>query len=309
MRLDKLLVTLGLASTRVHAAELVRLGKVVLDVCAPNATSACVPTKLVPSTVADWNLLRPRVTIDVSEGPYGFGAVSRAAIKLRKSLDMFKHQVYVHEQTCLDIGSSTGGFTHELLRRGASHVIACDVGTEQLHSSLRCDPRVTVKEGTDFRNMRMADAAHHLEKTTIATIDVSFISVSKLLGAFAKSGQLAAVPLQHLIMLVKPQYELELLDTGKRKRIVPKQDEAFFQAILTRHTETCSAIVGPKLAMSEIVFPEIVGRDGSVEFVAHYRSSEPSALSPSGSPFSSLDQTAAMIAQVSRTACSYLEHH
>ena len=128
----------------------------------------------------------------------GCGYVSRGGVKLEYALGQFG--LDVGGMAVLDVGSSTGGFTDCLLERGASAVIALDVGRGQLHWKLRNDPRVTVMERFNARNLEPGDLACEPE---LATIDVSFISLTKVLepvfGALAEGGTAVA--------LVKPQFE------------------------------------------------------------------------------------------------------
>ncbi|HEX8623683.1 MAG TPA: TlyA family RNA methyltransferase [Allosphingosinicella sp.] len=132
--------------------------------------------------------------------------VSRGGIKLAHALEHFRWSV--EGSVCLDVGSSTGGFTDVLLQRGAAKVFAVDVGTNQLAWKLRQDPRVVVHEQT---NARYLTAAVVTEPVDIIVCDASFISLAKVLGAalgFAKAGG-------GLIALVKPQFEAERNEIGK----------------------------------------------------------------------------------------------
>lgn len=132
--------------------------------------------------------------------------VSRGGIKLDSVLDVFC--VDVNGKTVLDVGASTGGFTDCLLSRGASRVISLDVGKGQLHWKLRNDPRVKVIEGFNARYLRPGDIT---EKPQIATIDVSFISLTKIILPVSEvlDGD------WRIIALVKPQFEAGREKVGK----------------------------------------------------------------------------------------------
>jgi 23S rRNA (cytidine1920-2'-O)/16S rRNA (cytidine1409-2'-O)-methyltransferase len=182
-RIDTLLAERGLAGSRTSAAESVRAGRVRIGRDGPRATR---PSQLVAD---DAELL-------VEEGRR---YVSRGGLKLERALDELRLDVAGLE--CLDVGASTGGFTDCLLRRGAASVIALDVGYGQLDWTLRNDSRVTALERTNAREVR-ADALPY--RPALATIDVSFISLTKVLGpvaaCLATEGEILA--------LVKPQFEL-----------------------------------------------------------------------------------------------------
>ncbi|WP_244490959.1 TlyA family RNA methyltransferase [Paramesorhizobium deserti] len=190
LRLDQLLVDRGLFPTRSRARDAIARGTVRVD--DKPATKPGMPV------AAD-----ARIEADDPASAY----VSRAALKLIAGLDHFA--IDVTGRTALDIGASTGGFTQVLLERGAAHVIAVDVGHDQLHESLRNDPRVTNHEGL---NARTLDASH-LEgrKIDLVVSDVSFISLKLALPpalALAKPGS-------RCILLVKPQFEAGREAIGK----------------------------------------------------------------------------------------------
>ncbi len=129
--------------------------------------------------------------------------MSRGGEKLAGALDAFG--VDPADRVCLDVGSSTGGFTDCLLQRGASRVYALDVGRGQLAPSLRADPRVVSMERTHARRLHPDDPDHVdlPERPSLAVIDVSFISLTRLLDAIAA----ALAPGAEIVALVKPQFE------------------------------------------------------------------------------------------------------
>ena len=189
-RIDALLAERGLAGSRTSAAESVRAGRVRIGRDGPVAAK---PGQLVAED-AD---------LQVSEPPR---FVSRGGIKLENALEELG--IDVAGLDCLDVGASTGGFTDCLLSRGAARVIALDVARGQLDWGLRNDRRVTVLEG---RNARELDCEELPFAPQLATVDVSFISLRKVLPAIA-----ACVRDDGFILaMVKPQFELGRGRVGK----------------------------------------------------------------------------------------------
>jgi 23S rRNA (cytidine1920-2'-O)/16S rRNA (cytidine1409-2'-O)-methyltransferase len=181
VRIDRLLVDKGLVESREKAARQILAGDVFVDGQRVDKVGA-----LVASTAA----------VELKgRAPF----VSRGGEKLVHALDAF--QVKVPGRVCIDVGASTGGFTDCLLQRGATRVYAVDVGTGQLDARLRKDQRVIVMEHT---NARALDPRVFGEQPTLAVIDVSFISLEKILpavfGVLASRGEVVA--------LVKPQFEV-----------------------------------------------------------------------------------------------------
>lgn len=177
-RLDKKVVQLGLVTSRSQAENYIHLGKVLVD--------GRVETKagfMVSDTA--------KVTLDMTET-----YVSRAALKLASAADVFG--LDFAGKVVLDIGSSTGGFTDFALRHGAKKVFAVDVGTDQLHPSLRSDKRIELHEKTDIRDFVPSEAVN------IIVGDVSFISLREILPHVAKK---IMQPETILVAMVKPQFE------------------------------------------------------------------------------------------------------
>lgn len=196
-RLDQHLVDLGLFPSRARARDAILRGTVTVNgaVCEKPAQK-----------VADGT------SITVSDPAAGY--VSRAALKLIEGLDVFG--VDPKGRICLDIGSSTGGFTQVLLERGASRVHAIDVGHDQLHESLRSDPRVIARDGLNARELTGSDLNGDLPDLLVS--DVSFISL-KL--ALPPALDLAA-PGAEGIFLVKPQFEAGRENIGKGGLVDPE---------------------------------------------------------------------------------------
>lgn len=190
-RLDLRLVTAGLAATRARARGLVLRGAVSI-----NGMIAGKPGQLVDAS--------DRLELATAEAPY----VSFGADKLVAGLAAFGASCPVQDRVALDIGASTGGFTDVLLRRGARHVYAVDVGQGQLHARLAADPRVTVLEKTDARALSQKNI---VEPVGAVVADVSFISITKALGPALS----LAAPGAWLIALVKPQFEVGPALIGK----------------------------------------------------------------------------------------------
>jgi 23S rRNA (cytidine1920-2'-O)/16S rRNA (cytidine1409-2'-O)-methyltransferase len=188
-RLDAELVRRGLAASRAAAKEAVEAGTVRVG-----GAVAARPATMVSADVAI-----DLVGADVR--PY----VSRAGGKLAAALDRF--DVDPTGRRCLDAGASTGGFTDALLQRGASHVIAVDVGYGQLAWELRTDPRVTVLERTNVRDVTLDHLPYASE---LVVADLSFISVRLVLPTLARLATADAV----FLILVKPQFEAGRADVG-----------------------------------------------------------------------------------------------
>ena len=189
MRIDRLLVERGLVPNRELARRLVMAGEVLVD---------DAPVTKAGTDVSDTATLRLRTP----SSPYA----SRGGEKLAGALDAFG--LDVTGLLALDVGASTGGFTDCLLRRGARGVIAVDVGYGQLAWRLRQEPRVTVIERTNARHL----APERLPAlAALATVDVSFISLAKVLPAVASCVEAGG----SLVTLVKPQFEVGRSRVGK----------------------------------------------------------------------------------------------
>lgn len=186
-RLDAELVRQGLARSRRRAADLVAEGRVRVA-----GQVARKPSQPVPATS----------TIAVTGTPDQY--VSRGAHKLAGALDALEaagSPVPVADRRCLDAGASTGGFTQVLLERGATHVVAVDVGHDQLAPVLLADPRVESREGMNIRDLRAQDVGGQVE---LVVADLSFISLTLVLRRLAALVR----PDGDLFVLVKPQFEV-----------------------------------------------------------------------------------------------------
>jgi 23S rRNA (cytidine1920-2'-O)/16S rRNA (cytidine1409-2'-O)-methyltransferase len=202
-RLDVLLVELALCDSRALAQRLIRAGEVRVE--------QQVIDK--PGTEVDIT-----ATIQIKQrSPF----VSRGGEKLAKALAEF--QIQVCDRVCLDGGISTGGFTDCLLQAGASRVYGIDVGYGQVDWKLRTDPRVTLRERTNLRHLTPDDLYQPTDQLpTLAVVDVSFISLTKVLSALWQLLQ----PPHEAILLVKPQFEVGREQVGKKGVVRSSQAQA-----------------------------------------------------------------------------------
>jgi 23S rRNA (cytidine1920-2'-O)/16S rRNA (cytidine1409-2'-O)-methyltransferase len=187
-RLDRLLVERGLAESREKAQALIMAGEVLV-----NGQKAMKPGHSVD--------VASQIEI-TGKAPY----VSRGGLKLAAALEGFG--INVRGLVCLDAGSSTGGFTDCLLQHGAERVHGVDVGAGQLDWKLRTDARVQLHEGLNARHLRFEDIGEPLD---LATLDVSFISVTLILPAVVPILR----PEGAMVILVKPQFEVGKGQVGK----------------------------------------------------------------------------------------------
>lgn len=234
LRADRLLVERGHFESRARAQAAIEAGLVRADDR--------------PVTRAS-DRLDPEARI-VAQAPHPF--VSRGGLKLVAALDAFGFDPA--GRVCLDVGASTGGFTDVLLTRGAAHVYAVDVGRDQLHASLRADPRVTSLEGTDARAL---DGASLPRAPSLVAIDVSFISLRLILPAL--------VPLMGegagLAALIKPQFEAGRARVG-RGGIV--RDAEVHEAVCADIRALCETL---GLTIVGLVPSPVTGGDGNREFL------------------------------------------
>ena len=240
-RIDKLLVERGLAESRTKAQAMVMAGVVLVDEQRVEK----------PSQQID-----PGSTIRIKGGDDPTSRyVGRGGLKLEAALREF--QIDVAGWTCLDVGASTGGFTDCLLQHGAAHVVAIDVGHNQIDWRLRNDARVEVREGVNARYLQPEDFE---TKFDLAVMDVSFISATKVIPAI--------VPLLReggaIVTLIKPQFEVGrgevggggvVRDAAKRARVVEEVNDA-------------ARALG--LAVVNVIESPLPGAEGTVEYLALY---------------------------------------
>ncbi len=236
-RIDKKLVELGLAPSRTKAQAFVMAGIVLV-----NERRVDKPSE----TVTETDVIR--LKSDGKETRF----VGRGGLKLEHALAEF--DMCVDGYICLDVGSSTGGFTDCLLSKGAKQVFAIDVGTNQLDWKLRNDPRVEVRENVNARHLVPGDFPVRFD---LITMDVSFISITKIIPALIpllkKPGQ--------LVSLIKPQFEVGKGEVGKGGIVRDEQ----------KHTEVVAKCVQfaehAGLRSVGVIESPITGAEGNKEFL------------------------------------------
>jgi 23S rRNA (cytidine1920-2'-O)/16S rRNA (cytidine1409-2'-O)-methyltransferase len=240
-RLDTLLVERGLVSSRERASALILAGVVLVNGQA--ATKAGVP-------VAE----DAEILLKEPDHPW----VGRGGVKLSHALDTFG--VAVQGREALDIGASTGGFTDVLLKRGATRVVALDVGHGQLDWRLRNDSRVVVIERANARTLEPADLPGPID---IVTIDVSFISLRHIFPRVPPILRTGG----DVIALVKPQFEAGRREVGKKGVV---RDPAVQARVVEEATLLAAGVGLVRVALTE---SPITGETGNREFFLHLRSS------------------------------------
>lgn len=243
IRLDQLLVQRGVAESREKARRLILAGQIqVAGQAAPKPG----------------HLLDPDHPFTVKELPR---FVSRGGDKLEAAVHAF--HLDLDGRTCLDIGSSTGGFTDCMLQHGAARVYAVDVGKGLLHGSLRDDPRVVLMEQVNARYLTPGDLP---EPVGFATIDASFISLTLLL----KPVRCLLAPGAELVSLIKPQFEAGRQDVSKGRGVI--SDPAIHQRVIDTVRQFGTTEAG--LDWVDITPSPIKGPKGNTEFLALWRRRE-----------------------------------
>jgi 23S rRNA (cytidine1920-2'-O)/16S rRNA (cytidine1409-2'-O)-methyltransferase len=245
LRLDAELVRRGLARSRDQAADLIAAGRVAVG-----GQVAAKPASQVALDAA--------ITVEpVSDSPE---YVSRGGYKLAGALAAF-HGVRVTGKRCLDAGASTGGFTDVLLRAGAAHVVAVDVGYGQLAWPLRTDERVTVLDRVNVRSLTPEQVAPPPE---LVVADLSFISLALVLPALVR----CAAPAADFVLMVKPQFEVgrELVGGG-----VVRDPELRAAAV----TGVAEAAASLELGVAGITASPLPGPSGNVEYFLWFRRGAP----------------------------------
>ena len=235
IRLDLALEQRGLLPSRARARDAILRGTVSV-----NGAPAKKPNQMVGADDV--------ITLDDPAAGYA----SRAALKLLAGLDA--GEIEVEGKICLDVGSSTGGFTQVLLERGAAKVFAVDVGHDQLHESLRGDGRVVSLEGLNAREISRAEVPEPVE---LMVSDVSFVSVTKVLEA--PLGLCA--PRADAVILFKPQFEVGREFVGKGGIVTDAEAGARAMA------EVVAFVEAQGFAHRLSVVSPIAGGDGNIETV------------------------------------------
>lgn len=243
IRLDQALVARGLCESREMAKRLILAGQVVVEGIAHPKPG---------QNVTEDHVIRVKALPKY---------VGRGGLKLEGALDAFG--IDPSGKTGLDIGASTGGFTDCLLQRGAARMFAFDVGTNQLAWKIRSDARVMSREGFNARYLTLADVEN--ERVDLIVIDVSFISLTKILPAAFS----VLRPGGDLICLIKPQFELRREQIGKGG--IVREPELREEAVAK-----IKDFVINELAKDwrDLIESPISGTDGNVEYLAWLRHSE-----------------------------------
>lgn len=241
-RLDVLMVERGLAESREKAKAVIMSGNVFVDGQREDKAGASFPEKAV---------------IEVKGNPLKY--VSRGGLKLEKAMSHF--DVTLSGKVCMDVGASTGGFTDCMLQNGAVKVYAVDVGNGQLAWKLRQDERVVCMEKT---NIRYVTGEHIAEPVEFASIDVAFISLTKVLepvkALLTAEGQVVA--------LIKPQFEAGREQVGKKGVV---RDKSVHLEVIER---ILAYAVSIGFEVLNLEFSPIKGPEGNIEYLVHLQNHE-----------------------------------
>ncbi len=238
-RLDLLLVKRNLAPSREKARAVIMSGNVYVEGQKEDKAGTMFPDK---------------VSIEVKGNPLPF--VSRGGLKLEKAMGCFS--IRLEQKVCMDVGASTGGFTDCMLQKGAAKVFAVDVGHGQLDWKLRQDERVVCMERTNIRYVTRADIGEPVE---FVSIDVSFISLEKVLGPvrelMAEDGE--------AVCLIKPQFEAGRGQVGK-KGVVRNPD---IHREVIRKVASCACELGYR--PENLDYSPVKGPEGNIEYLLYLR--------------------------------------
>ena len=241
-RLDVLLVKRGLAPSREKAKSVIMSGNVYVEGQKEDKAGS-----MFPDTV--------KIEVRGNTLPY----VSRGGLKLEKAMTHFG--LTLEGKVCMDVGSSTGGFTDCMLQNGAVKVYAIDVGHGQLDWKLRNDPRVVCMEKTNIRYVVPADIQ---ELAEFSSIDVSFISLTKVLGPVKE------LLTEHgeIVCLIKPQFEAGREKVGKKGVV---RDPAVHKEVIEK-VISYSKELG--FGIHHLEFSPIKGPEGNIEYLLHIRKNQ-----------------------------------
>ncbi len=245
-RLDVLLVRRGLAESREKAKAVIMSGSVYVNGQKEDKAGTM------------FDVEKARLEVRGNTLKY----VSRGGLKLEKAVEQF--QVELGGKVCMDIGASTGGFTDCMLQNGAAKVYAVDVGHGQLAWKLRNDERVICMEKTNFRYMVREDIAEELD---FASVDVSFISLDKILGPAYN----LLKPNAQMVCLIKPQFEAGREKVGKKGVVrEPAVHKEVIEAVL-------AFTLTKGFGLLHLDFSPIRGPEGNIEYLMHLVKKEPVA--------------------------------
>ncbi|MBP5384641.1 MAG: TlyA family RNA methyltransferase [Lachnospiraceae bacterium] len=241
-RLDVILVQQGYAQSREKAKAIIMAGNVFVAGQREDKAGTMFETEGLELTVRD----------------HVQKYVSRGGLKLEKAMQTFP--ITLDQAVCMDIGASTGGFTDCMLQNGASRVYAIDVGHGQLDWKLRNDPRVVCMEKTNFRYVT---AEQIKEPIDFASVDVSFISLSKILPA--------AYPLlkdgASMVCLIKPQFEAGREKVGKKGVV---RDASVHEEVIRSVMQYCT---DNQFTVLGLTYSPIKGPEGNIEYLAYLKKS------------------------------------
>ncbi len=245
-RLDVLLVKKGLASSREKAKAIIMSGIVYVDNQKEDKAGST---------------FEENAAIEVRGHTLRY--VSRGGLKLEKAINEFS--VNADKKICMDVGSSTGGFTDCMLQNGATKVYAVDVGHGQLDWKLRNDPRVVCMEKTNIRYVTRDDIADNIE---LSSIDVSFISLSKVLPALKN----LLTENAEVVALIKPQFEAGREKVGKKGVVRDKEVHVeVIEAVLSYARDNSLSICG-------LTYSPVKGPEGNIEYLCYMKNNaEPDA--------------------------------
>ena len=238
-RLDVLLVSRGLAQSREKAKAVIMSGEVLVNGQREDKAGSMFDTA---------------VEITLKHPPLKY--VSRGGLKLEKAIQTY--ELNLEGKVCMDIGSSTGGFTDCMLQNGAARVYAIDVGTNQLAWKLRQDPRVVSMEKTNIRYVTPDQIG---EAVCFASVDVSFISLTKVLEPV----RALLADRAQMVVLIKPQFEAGREKVGKKGVVRdPKVHEEVIEAVIH-----CALQLG--FTVLALEYSPIKGPEGNIEYLIHLK--------------------------------------
>lgn len=267
-RLDVILVSKGFAESREKAKAIIMAGNVFVDGQREDKAGASFDTD--------------KVVIEVRGAALKY--VSRGGLKLEKAMESFG--LSLSGKVCMDIGASTGGFTDCMLQNGAVKVYAVDVGHGQLAWKLRNDERVVCMEKTNFRYMVREDIGEELD---FASVDVSFISLTKILlpaRALLKDGG-------RMVCLIKPQFEAGREKVGKKGVV---REPQVHREVICKVVDYADSI---GFAVEALTYSPIKGPEGNIEYLVSLRYEKGSR--PASEGFTGLSMTPDWQAVIDRT--------
>lgn len=241
-RLDVLLVSRGLASSREKAKAIIMSGIVFVDGQREDKAGATFDSE---------------IPIEVKGNTLKY--VSRGGLKLEKAMENFIFSL--QDKVCMDVGSSTGGFTDCMLQSGATKVYSVDVGHGQLDWKLRNDERVVVMEKTNIRYVTPEDIEDPLD---FVSIDVSFISLTKVLGPVRELMKIGA----EVVALIKPQFEAGREKVGKKGVV---RDSKVHEEVIEMVASFAREI---GFELLHLDYSPIKGPEGNIEYLLHMRKIE-----------------------------------